>query len=414
MKHESETLNDSHRQHAQQARRPLDGIRVLDLTRYVAGPHCTMLLADFGADVVKIERPKCGEDFRGMQPTWDGESLLFLTLNRNKRSVTIDLATDEGRELARKLASEADILIENFRAGTMEKLGLDWPTLHALNPRLIMARVSGFGQGGPYAKRPAYDVIGQALGGLMHVTGPEEGKPTMSGTVVVDYTTALYSTIGIMMALRSRDQTGIGQLVECTLLGSAISFLMGWIPEYAKLGQEARRRGNRDKYSVPANSFQTRDEKWVHLQTYTDKQFAKLSQAIGRPELATDPRYATYPERFKRVEEVEALVSQWMLKHSAAEALQMLESADIPHAPISSIADVFNDPQVRHCGFITEVEHPNGEKVPVQATPIKLSHTPASGRGPIPAIGQHTDQVLAEWLQLPEEQIRDLKENNVV
>jgi crotonobetainyl-CoA:carnitine CoA-transferase CaiB-like acyl-CoA transferase len=216
------------------------------------------------------------------------------------------------------------------------------------------------------------------------------------------------------MALRSREQTGVGQLVEGSLLGSAVSLLMGWIPEYGMLGQEARRRGNRDKYSVPANSFRTRDEKWVHVQTYTDKQFAKLVQGIGQPELADDPRYATYSERFKRVEEVEQLVAQWMLNHSTEEGLRMLEDADVPHAPISTIGDVFNDPQVRHCQLITEVEHPNGEKVPVQSTPIKLSETPPSCSGRVPGIGQHTDEVLAEWLHLPAQKIGELRENNVV
>lgn len=393
---------------------PLKGLRVLDLTRYVAGPHCTLLLAEFGADVVKIERPKRGEDFRGMQPTWNGESLLFLTLNRNKRSITIDLACEQGRELVKKLAAKADILVENFRPGTMEKLGLSWETLHAINPRLIMARASGFGQSGLYAKRPAYDVIGQALGGLMHMTGSQDGQPTMTGTVVVDYSTALYVTIGVMMALRSRDQTDVGQLVEGSLLGSAVSLLMGWIPEYAMLGHKARRRGNRDKYSVPANSFGTRDGKWVHIQTYTDKQFANLAQGIDRPELASDPSYATYPERFKRVDEVEQLVSQWIEQHSREEALQMLENADVPHAPISTIEDVFDDPQVRHCQLITEVEHPDGQKVPVQSTPIKLSETPPLCRGRVPGIGEHTEEVLVEWLQLTEQRIKELRTGNVL
>jgi crotonobetainyl-CoA:carnitine CoA-transferase CaiB-like acyl-CoA transferase len=393
---------------------PLKGLRVLDLTRYVAGPHCTLLLAEFGADVVKIERPKRGEDFRGMQPTWNGESLLFLTLNRNKRSITIDLACEQGRELVVKLAAKADILVENFRPGTMEKLGLSWETLHAINPRLIMARASGFGQSGPYAKRPAYDVIGQALGGLMHMTGSQDGQPTMTGTVVVDYSTALYVTIGVMMALRSRDQTGVGQLVEGSLLGSAVSFLMGFIPEYAMLGHAARRRGNRDKYSVPANSFRTLDEKWIHIQTYTDKQFANLAQGIDRPELANDPSYATYPERFKRVDEVEQLVSQWIEQRSGEEVLQMLENADVPHAPISTIDDVFDDPQVRHCQLITEVEHAGGQKVPVQSTPIKLSETPPLCRGRVPGIGEHTDEVLAEWLQLTEQRIKELRAGNVL
>ena len=279
------TLTETQRK---EALPPLKGLRVLDLTRYVAGPHCTLLLAEFGADVVKIERPKRGEDFRGMQPTWNGESLLFLTLNRNKRSITIDLACEQGRELVKKLAAKADILIENFRPGTMEKLGLSWETLHAINPRLVMASASGFGQSGPYAKRPAYDVIGQALGGLMHMTGSQDGQPTMTGTVVVDYATALYVTIGVMMALRSRDQTGVGQLVEGSLLGTAVSLLMGWIPEYAMLGHEARRHGNRDKYSVPGicfvpgmeNGFTSRPIPTSNSQTWRRASTGRSSPAI--------------------------------------------------------------------------------------------------------------------------------------
>lgn len=393
---------------------PMEGVRVLDMTRYVAGPHCAMMLADFGAEVVRIERPGRGEDLRSSEPRWQGENLFMMTLNRNKKSVTIDLYKPEGQALLRDLVSKADVLVENFRPGTMEKMGCGWDALRAVNPRLVMARISGFGQDGPYVGKPAFDVIAQAMSGLMHSTGQPDGPPTMAGSVVVDYTTGIYAALGIAMALRARDQTGVGQVVDCTLLDSAVSLLMGWIPEKTIFDKSAGRNGNRDRYAAPGNTFQSSDKAWVHIITSSDKQFANLCAIMGRPELARDPRYATIGARLREIAALEHAVAEWAATRTAEEIVALMERADVPCAKVATIEDVLENPQLRHRGQIVEVEHPAGGKVAVQGPPIRLSETPASVRSGVPAVGQHTDDVLRDWLGGEEQDIRRLREGGVI
>jgi crotonobetainyl-CoA:carnitine CoA-transferase CaiB-like acyl-CoA transferase len=399
---------------AAHAASPLRGIKVLDLTRYVAGPHCSMLLGDFGADVVKVERPGLGDEMRAMEPRWQGESLFMMTLNRNKRSLAMDLYSAPGRELLRRLASVADVLIENFKPGAMEKMGCGWDELNALNPRLVMARISGFGPTGPYADQPAYDVIAQAMGGLMSVAGAPGSPPQTAGTILVDYSTALYTALGIMMALRSRDQSGRGQVVDCTLLDSVTSLLMGWIPEYLLCGKEPARIGSRDRYSAPANVFQCSDGRWIHLVGSTDKQFAGVCIATGRPELATDTRFATIGARIGEVEAIEEFVLAWTKTVTADQALAALQQNDVPCAAVATIAEVVANPQIKHRGQIVEVDHPAGGKVPVQGPPIRLSETPAALERGVPAVGQHTAQVLADWLGCRETEVAELRAAGVV
>jgi crotonobetainyl-CoA:carnitine CoA-transferase CaiB-like acyl-CoA transferase len=386
----------------------LSGIRVLDLSRYVAGPHCAMLLGDFGADVVKVERPGRGEDLRSTQPQFDGENLLMMTLNRNKRSLVIDLYTEPGRDLLRKLASVSDVLIENFRPGTLEQMGCGWDELHALNPRLVVARISGFGQTGPLAQLPSYDVIAQAMSGLMSVTGSKDSPPTMSGTILVDYTTALHAALGILLALRSRDETGRGQLVDCALLNSAVSLLMGWIPEYLLLGRKPERNGSRDRYSAPANVFRSADDRWVHLVASTDKHFSALSKVIGRPELAEHPSYSTIGARLNEMDFLEAVVGGWIAAEPAASVIAKLQDNGIPCALVAEISDLVENPQLKFQNQIVEIDHPNGHKIPVQGPAIHLSETPASMARGVPSVGQHTSEVLTQWLGYENDEIDKL------
>ena len=405
----SSPLQASHAGQQARAARPLEGVRVLDFSRYVAGPHCTMLLAAFGADVIKIERPERGEDLRGRDPSLGGENLLFASCNRSKRSVAIDLYSKEGIEAVKKLAAEADVLVENFRAGTLEKMGLDVKDLHAVNPRLVVTRISGFGQSGPYVHRVAFDAIAQAMSGWMHLTGSPDGPPMMAGTVLGDYTTALYATIGTMMALRSRDQTGIGQVVEATLLGSASSLLMGYVAEYTGLGIEGSRAGNRDKYSFPCNAFQTSGGEWIQLIASTDTQFVNLMRAVGRPELGKDPRYSTVSARAKTYLDLEQIVGKWIKLQTLDVALAALDAADVPHAQIATIPDLVNNPQVRH-SHLVDVTLPSGDEVSMIGVPIGLSRTPAVRGGVVPGIGEHTEQVLKDWLKLSDVEIRQMKD----
>jgi crotonobetainyl-CoA:carnitine CoA-transferase CaiB-like acyl-CoA transferase len=393
---------------------PLQGIRVLDLTRYVAGPQCAMLLGDFGADVVKVERPGRGEDLRHSEPKLDGENLFMMTLNRNKRSLAINLYSEEGRDLLRRLAAVSDVLIENFRPGTLEEMGCGWEALHEINPRLIVVRISGFGQTGPLAEFPAYDVIAQAMSGLMSVTGTPDSPPTMAGTILVDYTAALYAAFGVMLALRAREQTGEGQLVDCTLLDSATSLLMGWIPEYLLLGRKPERIGCRDRYTAPSNIFQSAEGRWVHIIASTDKHFRGLAGVMGRPELADDPRYAVVGERLKAIPFLEGAVSEWAATQNASDIVDALRKVGVPCALVADIADLVENPQLKFRQKIIEVEHPNGTKVPVQGTAVQLSATPARVSRGVPSVGQHTGDILGEWLGVDGGEVEALRDKKVV
>jgi crotonobetainyl-CoA:carnitine CoA-transferase CaiB-like acyl-CoA transferase len=387
----------------------LEGIRVVDLSRFIAGPYCAMLLGDMGADVVKVEPPGRGENSRGYAPFVEGESLYTMVFNRNKRSLTLDLRSDSGKEVLRGLLAKADVLVENFVPGTLEKMGLDRATLEALNPRLIVTRISGFGQDGPLSRKPCFDVIAQTMSGLMDITGEADGRPTMAGTYVVDYSTGLYATIGTLGALQARERTGKGQVVDVTLLDSAMSMLMTAIPEQKLLGRTMQRRGNRDRYAAPANTFPTRDGEWVHLVVSGDVMFAPLVNLMGRPELAQDARFRSNDGRMQNVEALEELVTGWTRTLATGELLERLKEAGIPSAKVASVADLVDLPHLAHRNQILEMQHPKAGRVPMQGFAVRFGESPMQLRHPPPMLGQHTGDVLEEWLGMAPADVEKLR-----
>jgi crotonobetainyl-CoA:carnitine CoA-transferase CaiB-like acyl-CoA transferase len=376
---------------------PLDCLKVLDVSRFIAGPMCAMQLGDLGADVVKIER-KAGEETRGNLPKLGDESLYFLTFNRNKRSIALDFRNPADQETLRRLASRADVLIENFRAGTMEKMGCGWETLHGLNPQLVMVRISGFGQDGPLAERACFDAIAQAMSGLMTITGQEDGPPTLAGTFVADYATALYATIGTLAALNNRQETGLGQLVEATLLESAVSMLMTAIPEQVQLGKSMNRVGNRDRFLSPVTSFRSSDQGWVYISAGSDALFPRLVASIGMPGLLEDPRFSTMHQRLANADAIENIVASWVSERTADAVVKLMEQAGVPCAKVATLAEVVANPQLRARGQLVDVIHPAAGRYTTHGVSVRLSDTPASIRRAPPRLDEHRDEILQEWL----------------
>lgn len=396
------------------ARQSLDGIRVLDMSRFIAGPFCAMQLGDMGAEVVKVERKGVGEDTRSIEPKVAGESLYVMMYNRNKKGLALDFRHPQARDLLLELACQADILVENFRPGTLEAMGLGWDVLHAANPRLILVRISGFGQDGPAARRPCFDVIAQATSGLMEMTGQPDGPPTMAGSFIVDFATGLYATIGALNALHARHSTGRGQFVDVALVDSAVSFLMTAIPEYLLLGRETTRRGSRDRYTAPANNFRCADGAWVHLSCGNATLFPRFARQAGLEHLLDDRRFATPAARMEHVEALEAEVAAWAARMPADRVVAMMDEAEVPCARVATIADVVANPQLHHREQIIEIRHPVAGTVPMHGVTVRLSDTPGSVRLHPPSIGEHTTEVLAGWLGLDETRIRILRDSGVI
>ncbi|NLS07347.1 CoA transferase [Rhizobium sp. P32RR-XVIII] len=393
--------------------KPLAGLKVLDLSRFIAGPHCTTVLGDLGADVVKVERPTLGDDTRAFQPEMNGASLYYLMFNRNKRGMTLDFRNPEAQVLLRRLAAEADVLVENFRPGTMERMGCSWEELHTINPRLIMARISGYGQTTSMASQPCFDGIAQATSGLMDLTGSPDGSPMQAGTFVVDYSTALYSCIGILAALQERHKTGKGRMVDVSLMSSAVSLLMTAIPEYVSLGAIRTRAGNRDRYTAPSNTFRAQDGAWVHVMAGADQPFKRFAEMIGKPGLLQDPRFSTLAARMQNVEATEALVAEWISNVPADEAVQALNRADLPSAKVSTIKDVVENPYMREAGNIIDVDHPSLGLIAMSGPVIKMG-SERQQVSPAPRLGEHTDEVLADWLDLHPDEVETLRTSRAV
>jgi CoA:oxalate CoA-transferase len=375
----------------------LDGLRVLDLTRVLVGPYATMVLADLGADVVKVELPGRGDDARAYPPHVAGESAYFMSLNRNKRSLTLDLKNPRGRALLMELVAQADVLVENFRPGVMADLGLDYEALSQANPRLIYAATSGFGQTGPYAGRPAYDAIVQAMGGIMSLTGPEGGPPTRVGASIGDIAAGLFTAVGILAALHSRHQSGVGQLVDVSMLDCQVAILENALARYVATGVAPRPIGNRHPAIFPFEPFDTSDGQLM-VAAGNDALWMALCRAIGRDDLAADPHYATNPLRHEHYDAMRAELAATFRTRTTAAWQGILAAAEVPNGPINDIAAVVADPQVQAREMIQPVAHPVAGETLLPGIPIKLSATPGAIRRPAPLLGQHGAEVLADWL----------------
>lgn len=395
----------------------LAGLKVLDLSRVLAGPWAGQMLADLGADVVKVERPGAGDDTRAWGPPWlkDAEgrdtrdAAYFFCANRNKRSVAIDIATAEGQAQVRALAAQADVLLENFKVGGLKQYGLDYDSLKALNPRLIYCSITGFGQHGPYAQRPGYDFLIQGMGGLMSVTGPAEtprapGEPLPEGqgpqkvgVALVDIMTGLYAAIGVLAALQHRHATGEGQHIDLALLDVQVAALANQTANYLIGGQVPRRMGNAHPNIVPYQDFPTADGDMI-VAVGNDGQFARLAEALGHPEWAADARFATNAARVAHRALLIPLLRQATVMRTTRDWIDRLEAAGVPCGPINRLDEVFADPQVIARGLRVDLPHPVAGTVPGVANPIRLSASPVAYRSAPPLLGQHTDAVLRDWL----------------
>lgn len=387
----------------------LHGVRVLDLSRVLAGPWCTQTLGDLGADVVKVERPGRGDDTRAWGPPFlrnaDGsdsaESAYYLGANRNKRSIAIDLAHPAGQAVVRALAAEADVLVENYKVGDMARYGLDFATLSAAYPRLVYCSITGFGQTGPYRERAGYDYAVQGMGGLMSITGERDdlpgGGPQKVGVAVADLFTGLYATVAILAALRHRDATGEGQHIDMALLDTQVAMLANLGANYLVSGLVPGRAGNAHQNIVPYQTFETADGH-VILAVGNDSQFAKFCEVAGRPEIALDPRYATNAERVRRRGELVPQLAAWMRERRRDEWLSALEAAGVPCGPINRLDQVFADPQVAARAMVEAHAHPLADGLRLVASPMKLSRTPPRTRHVPPQLDQHGNAVLVDWL----------------
>ena len=399
----------------------LAGIRILDLTRVLAGPLATQLLADLGAEVIKIERPGTGDDTRAWGPPFlkdrDGndtrDSTYFLCCNRGKKSVTVDIAQTDGQALIRRMAQRCDVFAENFKVGDLARYGLDFASLRELNPRLVYCSITGYGQSGPYSERPGYDPIAQAIGGLMSVTGEREGRPQRVGVAVVDVLTATYTVIGILSALRHRDATGQGQHLDMALLDVQLASMINIAQAYLSAGVVAGRNGNEHPSVVPSQSFVCADGT-VMLAAGNDGQFLRLCQAVDRADLARDPRFATNEARVRNREELTALLDSVFAQRPVADWSERLARAGVPCGPVNNIAQAFDDPQVRHRGLRVQLEHPVAGLLDSVANPVRLSASAPSYGLPPPLLGQHTREVLQGLLGMTAGEIDALRGAGVV
>lgn len=369
---------------------------MLDCTRVLAGPYCTMLLGDLGADVIKIEQPGRGDETRAWGPPFvGGESPYFWTANRNKRSLTLDLSSVDGRAIFARLAQRSQILVENYKVGTLERWGFDAATLRQLNPGLVHTAITAYGPDGPRAHQPGYDFLLQAESGWMSVTGEPEGAPMKAGMALVDLLTALYASNATLAALRVAETTGQGQRVDCSLLRSAVAGLINLGSGYLATGQPPQRRGNAHATIVPYQLFQASDQPFV-LAVGNDRQWQRCCEALGRPEWAADPRFATNPQRVAHRDQLVPLIQAHVGTRPAADWLALLTAVQVPAGPVNTLAQVFADPQVQQQQLRVDVQHPAVGPIGLLGLPFVLSDSPAEVRLPPPLLGQHTEAILSE------------------
>jgi formyl-CoA transferase len=392
---------------------PLNGIRVLDLSRVLAGPYCTMVLGDLGADVIKVESPE-GDETRGWGPPFaEGESAYYLCVNRNKRSIVVDFKTEEGHAILHELVKQSDVLVENFRPGTLARFSLGYKSVSALNPKLIYCSITGFGQTGPLRDKPGYDFMIQAMGGLMSITGEPEGEPMKVGVAVADLFAGQNAVIAILAALQARTQTRKGQHLDISLFDSQLGMLANVASNYLISGHLPKRYGNAHANIVPYQSFQARDA-WFVLTVGNDKQFERLCGVIGNSELVNNARFSSNSQRVKNREELIELLKPIFMEKTASEWLSALEAAEIPCGPINTLDKVFSMPQVEARDMLIHLQHAKIGDLRLVGSALELSDTPVDYKLPPPRLGEHTEAVLKELLGYSPEQILDLQERRVI
>ncbi len=390
----------------------LSDIKVLDLTRVLAGPYATMMLADLGAEIIKIEQPGKGDDSRAYGPYKNGESAYFMSLNRNKESLTLNLKAPEGKEIIKELVKQVDVLVENFRPGTMEKLGLGYEVLKEINPRLIYASSTGYGQTGPYSQRPAYDAVVQAMGGIMSITGQDGGVPTRVGTSIGDITAGMFCAFGILAALHERERSGLGQMVDVAMLDCQVAILENAISRFEFTGEVPGPIGNRHPSIVPFETFETMTSP-IMVAVGNDRLWATLCGLMDL-DIANDSRFATNPLRNENYLLLKPILVEEFMTKPAEEWQKMFDEAGIPSGPINSVDKVVTNEQVVARDMIVEVEHPTAGDTRIPGIPIKLSRTPGDVRMAAPVLGADTEMLLKEYLGLSPEQIAELSEKQVI
>ena len=399
----------------------LKDIRIIDITRAMAGPYCTMMLGDFGADVIKVERPGSGDESRGWGPpfvgaaygSYPGESAYFLSANRNKRSLTVNLKDPAGLKIIQKLVLISDVFIENFRTGVLDKMGLGYEDLKKDNPGLIYCSVSGYGQTGPYRERPGYDAIIQAEGGMMSITGPKEGPPSRVGIPIIDITSGMFAASAILASLYERLESGLGQHIDVSLLDTQAALLANVASNYLVGGEPPQRQGNAHPNIAPYEPFQAKDKGFV-LGAANQRQWDKLCDTIHQPGLKTDSRFLTNQHRVKNRADLIEVLNDIFKDKNAAEWLDQIQNAGLPCGPINSVPEVFQHPQREARGLVQEVEHGSDGKVSLTGFPYKLSRTPAETHQPPPRLGEHNREILVDLLGYSQDEMDQMLEKGII
>jgi len=393
---------------------PLSGIRVLDLSRILAGPYCTMVLGDQGAEVIKVERPDTGDDTRAWGPPFaGGESAYYLCCNRNKRSITVDLKNPRGAELVKEFAKVCDVLVENFTPGLMKRFGLDYEAIREVNPRLVYCSISAYGQDGPYRDRPGYDMVLSAVGGLMWITGPRGGEPCKVGVAITDVVTGVYASGAITAALLWRERSGRGQYIDCSLLDAQVSALANIASNYLVAGKEARRWGTAHESIIPYQVFPAKDRP-IAVAVASPKLWVNFCKLIGKEEWITDPRFESNPKRVENRDVLLPLVADVLAQKTCDEWVDLFVEASIPCGPVNDMQHLFADPQVLHRNMVAEVPHPTIGALRLAGIPLKYSETPGTVRLPPPLLGEHTSEILTEVLGYSSEKIDELRRVGVL
>ncbi len=393
--------------------RLLDGIRVIDLSRVMSGPFCTAMLADLGAEVIKIEMPEVGDDSRHFGPYRDGESAYFMLLNRGKKSVTLNLKSDRGRDILEALVGSSDVLIENFRPGVADRLGIGYAALEPLNPGLVYASISGFGQDGPLAGRPAYDLVVQAMSGLMDVTGQRDGPPTAIGESMADVCAGMFAAWGISTALFARERTGKGRHLDIAMLDSMFSMMLTVLSLQLYSDRAPVRVGSRHPVTYPVDAFEAKDGHVV-LVVSSDRAFGAFCKAIGRPGLSEDERFRTNANRNTNEDALKAIIEAWTSERTAVEIVAAMDAAGIPAAPVLSLADVTESAHIAAREMISTVGHPTLGDIPLVHQPVRFSGAERAFQRPPPGLGEHTRELLASLLGLGDAEIQALADDNVI